>query len=181
MVLPLMAGCTSDFTPRSMVTGPEVLAIQVEPPEAAPGQTVTWRALIASPPGETAALGYSFVQCTPTEGGCAELEAALTLAEGDEALAQQIYAAMALRFGEVTLEGAATVIEGANMLAPPNALQDGQESATATTTLALCDLEACEEEDLDGSEHRWPRCPGRRARPGRRGAHLGHGRPQHRP
>lgn len=42
-------GCANDFDPPSLVKGPRLLAVVVEPPEAAPGEDVVFRPLVASP------------------------------------------------------------------------------------------------------------------------------------
>ena len=47
----LALGCANDFDPPSLVKGPRLLALVVDPPEAAPGQDIVFRALVASPDG----------------------------------------------------------------------------------------------------------------------------------
>jgi hypothetical protein len=45
-------GCRPDLgDPVSIVTGPRILAVKGEPPEAKPGETATYRALVVSPAG----------------------------------------------------------------------------------------------------------------------------------
>lgn len=51
-----MLGCGHDFEPPSRVSGPRLLAVVVEPPEAQPGQDITFRALMANPDDEPLSL-----------------------------------------------------------------------------------------------------------------------------
>jgi hypothetical protein len=50
--LPFWTGCVPDVdTDESLVLAPRLIAVTAEPAEAAPGETVTWTAWIASPDG----------------------------------------------------------------------------------------------------------------------------------
>lgn len=67
-----LAACTPDLDQRtSRVDAPVVLAVVAEPAEAAPGDTVTYHALVATPDGEPAAPALDWAYCTqpkpPTE------------------------------------------------------------------------------------------------------------------
>jgi hypothetical protein len=60
-----LVGCRPDLdAPLSLVTGTRILAVRAEPAEAAPGETVSYEALVASPVGTVtdAAIAWSF--CT---------------------------------------------------------------------------------------------------------------------
>jgi hypothetical protein len=48
-----VGGCRPDFASPSLVTAPRVAAVKLEPPEAAPGATVTATAFVVSPDGAT--------------------------------------------------------------------------------------------------------------------------------
>lgn len=61
-----LAGCTNDFEPPSRVSGPRLLAVTVEPPEALPGEDVAFRPLIASPGGAPLTLALSVDLSTAT-------------------------------------------------------------------------------------------------------------------
>jgi len=55
----LCLGCANDFDPPSRVLGPRLLAVVVEPPEAAPGEDVVFRPLVASPDDAPLTLALS--------------------------------------------------------------------------------------------------------------------------
>jgi len=56
--------CRPRFEEReSLVTGPRVLALRAEPPESSPGQTATYRALVATPEGEAQAITFQWSFC----------------------------------------------------------------------------------------------------------------------
>jgi hypothetical protein len=61
--LPL-AGCGPDFVPGSVLDGLRVLALAPERPDAAPGETVTVRALVSAPAGEAITESWSFCPLT---------------------------------------------------------------------------------------------------------------------
>jgi hypothetical protein len=58
----LLAGCAT-FVPESVVTKLRVLAVQAEPPEVAPGQTVRLEGLVTDP--EADAPSFSWLACDP--------------------------------------------------------------------------------------------------------------------
>lgn len=77
--LALLASCKPDFAEReSLVTRLEVLAVRADPPEAKPGEAVTYRALVVSPDGEVAAPRASWAFCASpkrlTENGAVSAE-----------------------------------------------------------------------------------------------------------
>jgi hypothetical protein len=69
VALALASSC-SDGVDRSIaqVTGPRILAVRAEPPESAPGATVTYAALVATPDGPAVAddLAWTFCTTAPT-------------------------------------------------------------------------------------------------------------------
>ncbi len=74
LVAALVFACRPDFTEReSIVTRTQVLAVRAEPPDAKPGEAITWRALVVTPEGELAEPQASWAFCaTPkrlTENG----------------------------------------------------------------------------------------------------------------
>lgn len=54
----LALGCANDFEPPSLVSSPRLLAVIVDPPEALPGDDVTFRPLVASPNDEALTLAF---------------------------------------------------------------------------------------------------------------------------
>lgn len=63
LVLVAITGCRPSFDDReSLVTGPRILAVRAEPPEALPGESVSYRALIVTPEGvaEGATVRWAF-------------------------------------------------------------------------------------------------------------------------
>jgi hypothetical protein len=102
MMLLLLHGCVigsdkhprpRDLPPAWLVERPRILAIQAEPPEAVPGQTVTFSALIGLPPEEEVELGVIWLACpVDDEGngfGCVTDFGAIDLENPDpEALAE---------------------------------------------------------------------------------------------
>jgi hypothetical protein len=78
MLLLWLQGCVigGDKHPRPrdlpqawLVERPRILAIQAEPPEALPGQDVTFSALIGMPPEEEAELGVLWLACPVSDEG----------------------------------------------------------------------------------------------------------------
>ncbi|HZS35302.1 MAG TPA: hypothetical protein VFF06_00670 [Polyangia bacterium] len=58
------AACKPDFgTPLSLVSAPRILALRADPAEAAPGDAVAWRALVAAPDGTIAAPALDWSWC----------------------------------------------------------------------------------------------------------------------
>jgi hypothetical protein len=49
IIASLALGCSNDFEPPTLVSGPRLLAVVAEPPEAAPGEDIVFRPLVASP------------------------------------------------------------------------------------------------------------------------------------
>jgi hypothetical protein len=70
LVALVLASSCSDGVDRSIaqVTGPRILAVRAEPPESAPGATVTYTALVATPGGPAVAddLVWTFCTTAPT-------------------------------------------------------------------------------------------------------------------
>ncbi|HEX2569343.1 MAG TPA: hypothetical protein VH877_07270 [Polyangia bacterium] len=60
-----LAGCGPDIdAPLSLVTDTRILAVQAEPAEAAPGETVSYQALVASPAGTVTGASLAWAFCT---------------------------------------------------------------------------------------------------------------------
>lgn len=60
-----MSGCRPDIdAPLSLVTDTRILAVQAEPAEAAPGETVSYQALVVSPTGTVAGAPVAWSFCT---------------------------------------------------------------------------------------------------------------------
>lgn len=55
----LCLGCSNDFDPPSLVVGPRLLAVVVSPPEAHPGEDITFRPLVANPTSTPLTLAWS--------------------------------------------------------------------------------------------------------------------------
>jgi hypothetical protein len=100
MILLWLQGCVigsdkhprpRDLPPAWLVERTRILAIQAEPPEALPGQAVTFQALIGRPPGEQEDIGVIWLAC-PVEDdgfGCVTDFGAVDLENPDpEALAE---------------------------------------------------------------------------------------------
>ena len=51
LVIALDLGCSPGFEPASLVRGPRVIAVVADPPEAVPGQAVSFSPVVASPTG----------------------------------------------------------------------------------------------------------------------------------
>lgn len=139
-------GCGPEFTPRALVDELRILAVQAEPPEVAPGEEVTYRALVVHPEGEGALLVYGFVQCTPTLGGCLELVEAEAEAGGDPELAQDLYLETSMRFGAAPVVDGVIEALGANLRAPTSLLagvEDPAEGANAQLSFFVCEAERC--------------------------------------
>lgn len=88
-LLVALASCRPDFAEReSIVTTTQILAVRAEPPDAKPGESVTYSALVATPAGEPAAPRASWAFCaTPkrlTDNGAVS---AACLAGGVRAIA----------------------------------------------------------------------------------------------
>lgn len=65
VVLVSLAGCRPDLdAPLSLITDTRILAVQAEPAEAAPGETVSYQALVASPAGTVAGTAIAWSFCT---------------------------------------------------------------------------------------------------------------------
>lgn len=64
-----VAGCAPPLPDRAVVDDLRVLGVRAEPPEAAPGATVTFDALVADPKGEGRALSWVWAICNPGDGG----------------------------------------------------------------------------------------------------------------
>ncbi len=81
LLLPLLGGCVinsekwprpRDLAPAWLVDRPRLLALQAEPPEARPGDVVTFSALLAQPPGAEEDLVTVWLACPLGEDvGCA--------------------------------------------------------------------------------------------------------------
>ena len=63
------AGCAEPLPDRAVVDDLRVLGVRAEPPEASPGTTVTFDALVADPDGEGRALSWAWAICNPGDGG----------------------------------------------------------------------------------------------------------------
>jgi len=75
LLLALLAGCSADLTPVTAVTGLRVLGVAVDPPEVGPGDTSSFRLLVADPLGEGRALDWFVALCTPSSDGmCLEYD-----------------------------------------------------------------------------------------------------------
>lgn len=98
-ILPLLlAGCVigsdkyprpRDLAPAWLVDRTRVLAVVAEPPEARPGDVVTFTSLIANPPGDAPDLGVAWFACpTDDDGngfGCVVDFASVDLSDPDPA------------------------------------------------------------------------------------------------
>ena len=61
---PLLLGCAPDLgDPESLVTGPRILALRGDPAESAPGDAVSYRALVATPAGSLPAPALAWAFC----------------------------------------------------------------------------------------------------------------------
>lgn len=59
------SGCRPEIdTPLSLITDTRILAVQAEPAEAAPGETVSYQVLVASPAGTVAGASIAWSFCT---------------------------------------------------------------------------------------------------------------------
>ena len=65
----LVAGCQPALADRAVVVDLRVLGVRAEPPEAAPGATVTFDTLVADPGGAGRELSYAWAICSPGDGG----------------------------------------------------------------------------------------------------------------
>lgn len=63
LILLAVAACQDPMEPASSVSKLRVLAIQVEPPEAAPGEGVTHRVLYADPEGKGRGITFLWLTC----------------------------------------------------------------------------------------------------------------------
>lgn len=64
-----VAGCQPQLADRAIVDDLRVLGVRAEPPEAAPGATVAFDALVADPSGDGRAISYAWAICSPGDGG----------------------------------------------------------------------------------------------------------------
>ena len=64
-----LAGCNQPLPDRALVTTLRVLGVRAEPPEAAPGTTVHFDALVADPKGNGRVLKRAWAICNPGQGG----------------------------------------------------------------------------------------------------------------
>lgn len=99
LLAPLLGGCVinsdkwprpRDLAPAWLVDRPRLLALQAEPPEARPGDLVTFSSLLAQPPGDEEELVTVWLAC-PLEGeevGCATDLAGVGTTTDPEALAE---------------------------------------------------------------------------------------------
>jgi hypothetical protein len=116
-------GCQEELEAISQITKFRIMAVQTEPPEARPGESVTMRALWADPKGEGREVTFFWLTCL------GDLNPTDNLQEGCQVLNTKI----------------ATDSEGGNVFEiekiPPNALdgkQEDQDFITATTIVAMC-------------------------------------------
>lgn len=65
----LGAGCAQPLPDRAVVDDLRVLGVRAEPPEARPGTTVSFDALVADPTGEGRSLSRVWAICNPGDGG----------------------------------------------------------------------------------------------------------------
>lgn len=144
--------CGPGFDPSSLVDELRVLAIRAEPAEVLPGQTFSYRALVANPQADAQPLIFNFVQCTPSAEGCLEYSEALERSGGDEAAAQNDYNKTSIRFG---LDfGSATTLEpvGANLTASTSILEGAsnpEEGENAQGNFIICKGDACGSESAE--------------------------------
>src|SRR5438105_2652666 len=66
-----LAGCAQPLPSRALVDDLRILGVRAEPPEAPPGTSVHFDALIADPRGSGRALKLAWALCTPGSGGVA--------------------------------------------------------------------------------------------------------------
>jgi len=95
-------GCGTELTPVSSIVRLRILAIQADPPEAQPGESVRLSALVVDPFWESRGMDWTFVLCTPDEdsGECFEYSALETHYSNPDVL-QDEYASCCLRGGNV--------------------------------------------------------------------------------
>jgi hypothetical protein len=67
-LLVLLAGCGSDFTPASLVTGLRLLVARAEPPEAAPGDSVQLTAYAVDTHQRSIAIAWAACLAPPVPG-----------------------------------------------------------------------------------------------------------------
>jgi hypothetical protein len=71
LLLTVAAGCSQPLPSRAVVDDLRILGVRAEPPEAAPGASVHFDALIADPRGGGRALKLAWALCTPGDAGVA--------------------------------------------------------------------------------------------------------------
>ncbi len=69
------SACNPDLTPVTAVTTLRILAASVDPPEVGPGESASFRVLVADPQGDDRSLDWFVTLCTPSStGGCIEYD-----------------------------------------------------------------------------------------------------------
>lgn len=149
----VLVGCGPGFSPASLVDKVRVLAIQADPAEVGPGQSLSYRALVAAPDHEGETLVYTFVACTTGPEGCLEQSEALAAAGGDPTLGNEIYQQTSVRYGFANFQGEEVEAVGANLLTPASVLNftpTPEEGANVQVTFIACMADACSEASTEG-------------------------------